>query len=236
MFNLCSGLVCDLRPRSLAAVDMHTAHHLYEQCISGDLLLGRTVILVTHHVSLCLPNASFVIEMSEGHVAHQGTVEELQLAGHLRQVLREEGPLADAVTDSPTQAMTPVNEADMTSEGEKYLRVSRRPRGNLVEAESRAEGRVKSAAYLTYFQAAGWPSWILTILLMVAIRAITIGNQVRALYQEYTSACRFISLSYRCSLASGARPMVMIHMLQSGIDLRSWSLSLHRLLTSDRGF
>lgn len=45
----------------LSAVDAHTAAHIYEQCLKGPLLKGRTVILVSHHVQLTAPGAGFVV-------------------------------------------------------------------------------------------------------------------------------------------------------------------------------
>jgi ABC transporter transmembrane region len=160
---------------------MHTAHHIYERCITGELLQGRTVILVTHHIALCLPKASYLIELSGGQVAHQGTVEDMRLAGHLGDV-DEESPSNETAIDSPVSTATPVNEADLIPASDEHIRKSRSLKGKLVEAEARAEGRVRLSTYLTYLRASGWFTWVLTLLLMLFIRAITIGNQVRNCY------------------------------------------------------
>ena len=45
----------------LSAVDAHTAMHLMSECIMGPLMTDRTRILVTHHVNLCLPSASYLV-------------------------------------------------------------------------------------------------------------------------------------------------------------------------------
>lgn len=42
-------------------VDAHTAHHLFEKCIKGNLMQGRTVVLVSHHVQLCAPDAKYIV-------------------------------------------------------------------------------------------------------------------------------------------------------------------------------
>jgi ABC-type multidrug transport system fused ATPase/permease subunit len=52
----------------LSAVDAHTAQFIVNECIQGDLLKGRTVVLVTHHVGLCLPAADYVISIKDGIV------------------------------------------------------------------------------------------------------------------------------------------------------------------------
>lgn len=36
----------------LSAVDAHTASHLFENCLRGPLMKGRTVVLVSHHVQV----------------------------------------------------------------------------------------------------------------------------------------------------------------------------------------
>jgi hypothetical protein len=44
-------------------VDAHTADHIFEKCIRGPLLSGRTVILVSHHVQLTAPGAAYVVRL-----------------------------------------------------------------------------------------------------------------------------------------------------------------------------
>ncbi|KAM0786024.1 hypothetical protein ACM66B_006839 [Microbotryomycetes sp. NB124-2] len=61
----------------LSAVDAHVAKHLYKKCLKGPLLEHRTVILVTHHISLCLPGAFYLVRMSAGRVELQSLVSEL---------------------------------------------------------------------------------------------------------------------------------------------------------------
>ena len=147
---------------------MHTAQHLVTKCLAGDLVQGRTIILVTHHISLCLPKASYLVELSRGKVLRHGSIQELQKLNLLQGVVeRDDFPIIRK--DSP-----PPDEAD-TLNGSKSGHPSS---GKLIEAESRAEGRVSLRTYITYIRAAGLFSWVLTITLMLLIRLINIGNQV----------------------------------------------------------
>ncbi|KAK9477092.1 P-loop containing nucleoside triphosphate hydrolase protein [Lipomyces japonicus] len=60
----------------LSAVDSHSALWIYEKCIAGPLMAGRTCILVSHNVALTLTAAKYVIVMSQGRItAHGGTRE-----------------------------------------------------------------------------------------------------------------------------------------------------------------
>lgn len=52
----------------LSAVDAHTAKHIVDHCFKGPLMQDRTVILVSHHVQLCAPIASYVVCLENGSV------------------------------------------------------------------------------------------------------------------------------------------------------------------------
>ncbi|TFK41840.1 pleiotropic drug resistance ABC transporter [Crucibulum laeve] len=160
---------CILLDDPLAAVDMHTAQHLAARCLSGELARDRTIILVTHHITLCLPVASYLVELKDGRVLRQGSIADLNSGGDLDIVIQNE----DEHIHAPEQ-----------NTGDKQARVSpprllRQPSdGKLIEAETRAEGRVPIKTYLIYIRAAGLFSWVLTIMIMLLIRFIEIGNQV----------------------------------------------------------
>ncbi|PSR80691.1 hypothetical protein PHLCEN_2v6607 [Hermanssonia centrifuga] len=59
----------------LAALDVHTAQWIVDKCFKGDLIQGRTVILVTHNVALAAPIADFVVCLSvDGGVLSTGSL------------------------------------------------------------------------------------------------------------------------------------------------------------------
>jgi ABC-type multidrug transport system ATPase subunit len=59
----------------LSALDVHTSRWIVDQCLVGDLLRSRTVILVTHNVAMTGPFAQFVVSIgSNGRIASQGTI------------------------------------------------------------------------------------------------------------------------------------------------------------------
>ena len=156
---------------------MHTAQHLVKNALSGPLVAGRTIILVTHHISMCLPIASYLVELSEGTIVHQGTIQELQDRGILQKVVEAE--------DIPESSMVKpvneeVNEADLATQN-GHTKKPKRPlsNGKLIEAESRAEGRVSLQSYLTYIRAAGVISFTITIWLLIQLRLVNIAVQVR---------------------------------------------------------
>ncbi|KAJ2522195.1 hypothetical protein GGI11_001797 [Coemansia sp. RSA 2049] len=64
----------------LSAVDAHTGMHILKECLVGNtkLMQGRTRILVTHHVTMCLPYVQYIVMMHKGRVTLKGTPAELQ--------------------------------------------------------------------------------------------------------------------------------------------------------------
>ncbi|KAJ3988444.1 P-loop containing nucleoside triphosphate hydrolase protein [Lentinula detonsa] len=163
----------------LAAVDMHTAQHLVNNCFASELLRGRTVILVTHHIGLCLPISSYLVELSRGSVIRKGPIR-----GFEEKVLQNVIEIEDRpfTKEEREATLEQVNEADAlqgsSGSPQRHSTKSSINSGKLIGVEARAEGRVSLKTYLTYIKAAGVMSWILTLLLMLAIRAINIGNQV----------------------------------------------------------
>lgn len=156
--------------RSLAAVDMHTAQHIVKNCFTGSLSERRTIILVTHHISLCAPIAAYLLKLKDGKVLHQGSTDDLRAQGLLQTIVKEEEtPYAEPETP-------PTSPTVDTSRGVAAPRSA--SDGKLVEVEHRAEGRVSWRTYTAYLKAAGIHCWILTFILYILIRLINVASQV----------------------------------------------------------
>jgi ABC-type transport system involved in cytochrome bd biosynthesis fused ATPase/permease subunit len=57
----------------LAALDVHTSVWIVNKCLKGELVKGRTVLLVTHNVALTTPIADFVVSLgTDGRIISQG--------------------------------------------------------------------------------------------------------------------------------------------------------------------
>ncbi|KAF7303184.1 P-loop containing nucleoside triphosphate hydrolase protein [Mycena kentingensis (nom. inval.)] len=173
---LYSPAKCILMDDPLAAVDMHTATHIVENVLKGPLARDRTIILVTHHISLCHPVAHYIIELDNGQVSRQDTIEHLLETGELEEVVKSadrpffEEEQQEVLVDNENEADTDAPNPDTP----KRVKTD----GKLIDAEARAEGRVSMRTYLTYIRAAGLVSWILTFALMLLIRGVNIANQV----------------------------------------------------------
>ncbi|KAJ1641780.1 hypothetical protein LPJ64_006293, partial [Coemansia asiatica] len=75
----------------LSAVDTHTAQHILAECFASDLSLmqGRTIVLVTHHISLCMPFAQHLVLLKNGKVFLQGTPQKIQRLNSFQTIAAE---------------------------------------------------------------------------------------------------------------------------------------------------
>ncbi|KAG8930351.1 hypothetical protein FRC00_001199 [Tulasnella sp. 408] len=155
----------------LAAVDMHTAKHLVTACFCGTLMKDRTTLLVTHHVSLCLPAAPYIVELHNGSIYRQGSVRELDKWGQLEDVIATE----DYPAAPESEAEGDINEADQIGPDGDHTKG--KASGKLIEDEHRSEGNVTFKTYMTYMRAVGWLPWSLTCILILTMRGVTVGDQ-----------------------------------------------------------
>lgn len=51
---------------TFSAVDVPTCEHISRYVLGGELLRGRTSILVTYHLKLCLPRAKYLVQLENG--------------------------------------------------------------------------------------------------------------------------------------------------------------------------
>ncbi|KAJ7785923.1 hypothetical protein B0H16DRAFT_1657372 [Mycena metata] len=126
----------------LAALDVHTAKWIVDKCLRGDLIKGRTVIMVTHNVAMAKPVAKHVVSMGvDGHIHSHGSISEALATD---EVLAEELSKDQEVLDKK------VDEIDTAPVEEKKA-----PDGKLIVAEEVEEGHVSWDALKLYFKGMG---------------------------------------------------------------------------------
>lgn len=158
----------------LSAVDAHTSKHIYQKCFLGELLKGRTVILVTHQVRLCLPGAKYFVKIEHGQALGCDTVENLRKNGQLLklvgQELEEEKEEEEDIEDlfETENNENESNEVDLDNKAEA---------AKLVKEETSEKGQVKFKVYLTYLAACGsWVYWSIVIGTYVVVRLLTFAE------------------------------------------------------------
>jgi ABC-type multidrug transport system ATPase subunit len=157
----------------LVIVDAHTAHHLYHECLKGKLMQGRTVILVSHHVPLCAPGASYIVALDNGRVQFEGSRESFQSSG-VMSTLVHSTHAADG-NDPVVEVLEANVETDQPAESSSTLpslsevKAEKKPPRKLVEEEKRAVGRIGRDIWATYVWAFGngW-YWAAFVVILVA--------------------------------------------------------------------
>ncbi|KAG0356750.1 hypothetical protein BGZ54_000613 [Gamsiella multidivaricata] len=157
----------------LSAVDAHTARHLFENCLKGPLMNGRTRILVTHHVRLCLRDATYVALLKDGSLVLSGSPVKLIRSGMLSEILERNGMLEEDKEASSSCTLATDNgtlSKDLSvrgpaSPGQKKDSKAKK----LVEEEVRFRGKVKLMVYDIYLKACGGVGFWFVLTFMIAV-------------------------------------------------------------------
>ncbi|CAE6396057.1 unnamed protein product [Rhizoctonia solani] len=165
----------------LSAVDAHTASHLFEKCLRGPLMNGRTAILVSHHVQLVAPGASYVVALDNGRVLFTGPQSEfigspvMQRISHSTDIDEKEQPIEATIEDvaevaahstepsgqsisGESDAVTLVKSVSLDKDNSALsgsAPVKKSIPRKLIEDEARAVGRVRLEIWQSYFRACG---------------------------------------------------------------------------------
>ncbi|TFK70801.1 hypothetical protein BDN72DRAFT_887852 [Pluteus cervinus] len=143
-----------------AALDVHTAKWIIDKCFGGDLVIGRTVLLVTHNVALALPVADYLISLSiDGRVVSSGPVS-AEIAKN--RALKEEVEEEQAVLDPHNSYVDPPAPG-----------VESKADGKLIVAEEIQEGHLSWKALKLHLSAMGGSHPLLFFAVFVLGLALT---------------------------------------------------------------
>ncbi|MCJ1310468.1 hypothetical protein MMC25_004132 [Agyrium rufum] len=149
-----------------SALDAHVGRHIYENGLTGELAKGRTRILATHHIALCLPNTKYAVLLADGTAEKAGLVEELQKEGDIDLLLKVESDDDGAATPTKPEESLASSEETLVAANDKADTNAKDadlkdPPGQkatpkkLVEDETREKGAMKRDLYIGYLKASG---------------------------------------------------------------------------------
>ncbi|EXJ66028.1 ATPase [Cladophialophora psammophila CBS 110553] len=161
----------------LSAVDAHTAKHIFEEALTGELMAHRTCILVSHNVALTVPLASWVVVLDNGKIMSQGTPQDIIESGTLGDELFKSRPVSRANSSPPSRTPSNLEEershlsgrntnGTATPGGKATNRgksKTKRPEKPFIDhrLEAKATGSVKWSTIHMYLKAMGpWYYWI----------------------------------------------------------------------------
>ncbi|KAI1103432.1 putative ATP-binding cassette transporter protein [Jackrogersella minutella] len=163
-----------------SAVDAHVGRHIFEKCLTGELCVGRTRILVTHHVALCEPKTKYLVELGDGRVLNAGLLSELEQTGTLQQIKSHEQADQEIRDDEVSTAINSedTSQVGVEPDGEPLAKVpSKAQARKFVEEEGREKGAVKGKVYAAYLNYSGsWWFWSAIVFLFMFVQTLTIGR------------------------------------------------------------
>ena len=171
-----------------SAVDAHVGRHLFEEALTGELGAGRTRILVTHHVQLCLSRTKYSVLLGEGTVAHAGFVADLQRSGSLADFLKLEddsekqdessmiedeepnGDMLQKVLSRITETSVRIDDGAIDTKGKGQPK-------KFTEDEKREQGSIKLAVYKEYVvTSGGFKVWTPLACFFVGYMVLVLGR------------------------------------------------------------
>jgi len=163
----------------LSAVDSHTAKHLFEQAIMGNLMHNRTCILVSHNIALTVPEASLVVVMENGKIAAKGSPEQLLQSGALGEGLSQSRPASRGASTAPSRVPSNLDQetshlsgghSQANGHGDGSAQADTSKKGKEVKnfvdprLEAKASGSVSLTTIKMYLQAMGpWYYWVFAV-------------------------------------------------------------------------
>ncbi|KAG0258846.1 hypothetical protein BG011_003028 [Mortierella polycephala] len=192
----------------LSAVDAHTARHLFENCLMGPMMHGRTRILVTHHVRLCLRDAAYVALLRDGSLALSGSPVKLIRSGFLSEILERNVMMEEDkdISNSPTLATDhglASKDCSIRSSSSPKLKAANGAK-KLVDEEARSKGKVKLLVYNMYLKACGGAGfWIILIFILSAVKVL--GMMEVLWLKVWTAAYPLVKTTHVSSVGASLR-------------------------------
>jgi ABC-type methionine transport system ATPase subunit len=158
-----------------SAVDAHVGRYIFENGLTGELGVGRTRILVTHHVALCKSKTKYIVELGDGTIENSGLVQE---DGTLEQIISHEETSEQVERDEDSTAVNSEESSDVGNTESLNKVDSKKPTPKkFVEEESREKGRVKTKIYLDYLKSSGGiPFWSFALIAFTGLQCILTGK------------------------------------------------------------
>ncbi|KAF9476386.1 P-loop containing nucleoside triphosphate hydrolase protein [Pholiota conissans] len=158
----------------LAALDIHTTQLIIEKCFGGELMKGRTVVLVTHNGAMAKTIATHVVRMGhDGRIAHHGTINKVLLNAVSRHASLDNlaALVETAGPEAPNNDMLEI--IDSSDPLLENIENTPNTDGKLIVDEEVEVGRVNLNALKLYLSSLGGKHYILFFVMFVGGVATT---------------------------------------------------------------
>ncbi|CED83676.1 Multidrug resistance-associated protein/mitoxantrone resistance protein, ABC superfamily [Phaffia rhodozyma] len=149
----------------LSALDVHTSKWIIDKCLAGDVIAGRTVILVTHHIGMARGVADYLVSLYDGRVKAQGSITETLKEDPKLFIEEKEDEGKEDIAEEITVVEGDIDEKPAKSDGK------------LVLAEEKAEGHVSIRAVRLLIDSLGGPLfWVGVLSSFTLDQVLTLGQ------------------------------------------------------------
>lgn len=246
--SLARALYCNSRhvllDDCLSAVDSHTAKHIFEHCIMGPLMLGRTCILVTHNITLCVPRSQYIVALLNGKVSAQGSPDEVLASGAFGDEFSKSRPGSKGGSQIQSRDLSALDlDAKARKDADDHMRganghvngaakepesKSKSKDGNAnTRTEAKATGSVNVKVIKMYFTAMGpWHYWLLAFVAfgLQQLASVACNVWIRTWANRYTESSQNVGLrATQVDLIITSRlPSFMGIMASSDDEIDAW--------------
>ena len=240
--SLARALYCNSRhvllDDCLSAVDSHTAKHIFEHCIMGSLMFGRTCILVTHNIALCVPRSHHVVALLNGKISAQGSPDEVLASGALGDEVLKSRPNSKGGSQTNSRNLSALDlngEAKKDADGhipeanghvngtQKEPEIKSKSKNENVDirTEAKATGSVNIEVIKMYLVAMGpWHYWLVAFAAfgLQQVGSVACNVWIRTWANRYTRGIESVA-----SMATGTDLRTTSHLYSAALSSNSFS-------------
>lgn len=156
----------------MSSVDAVVAQGLLDQASTGSLSKGRTIILATHHSSLCEPRAAYIVRLQDGRVKYAGINEKVDTKSksESKSEAGNDQTLIHRRPSGQTRHMNSIAQReahDRRGHGQSKTQSTQddgKKSTKFIENEERAKGSLQWDLYKRYsYSSGGLSIWLLAI-------------------------------------------------------------------------
>ncbi|KAE8552103.1 hypothetical protein EYB25_005997 [Talaromyces marneffei] len=194
----------------LSALDHNTAEFIVCKCLLGPLMQDRTIVLVTHRVSLVQSHADQIVEVAGGKVRSVGKQDISSIRGAYEDETQHPG---SEQTEDEVSAVV----------ADKF-----------IEEEHRADWGVQTRVYWAYIKAGNLKWWTLLVIVIVLHRALAILQSWflkvwGEAYSQFMVVPRYTELQTSLSAQWAIMEHAPTIMGYDNVSMRSWPLDRNHM-------
>lgn len=157
-----------------SAVDVHVGQFILNNALVGKLSVGRTIILATHHLSLCKMHVKSIVELENGIAKQFSSVQELEdYLGAPVETLDDTNETL-IITEDDLHEDTIINTLGPDSPITKKTNPLK-----FVTDEFRKQGNIGSSVYSKWLKSCGgWTIGIVFLLLYIIGTSFNLGKKL----------------------------------------------------------